>query len=251
MEQGRNFLPKASGSSWTGVDQRQRDRRRDGGCQPHHQEAGGSLGGAQETGRQLSYDGGKGGQSPGDVTGDVAEINDVVGANTAGSVNYEVTYDSNNLDAPDEFQAFENKNTVGLSRSGGETEYKHFNFDAPDENEVFVNDIAHNEATCDLWNESPRARARAGIRRRRLANRSVAQKLRAEVYGLFEVMMACTLMVGSLTREVIEDPLWEAWAVLQPKHHVKAREAKTDCLELFAGEARISGAYARRKRAVL
>lgn len=181
----------------------------------------------------------------------MAEINDVASANTTGSANYGVKYDSNNLDAPDEFQAFENEDTVGLSGSGGETEYNHFNFDAPDENEVFVNDIKNNEATGDLWSESPRARARAGMRRRRLANRSVAQKLRAEVYGLFEVMMACTLMAGSLTREIIEDPLWEAWAVLQPKHHVKAREAKTDCLELFAGEARISGAYARRKRAVL
>ena len=210
VEQGRKFLPKVSGSSWTGSDQRQRPRRGAGGCQPHHQEAGGSSGGAQETGRQLNYGGGKDGQSPGDVTGDVAEINDVASTNTTGSANYEVKYDSNNLDTPDEFQAFENEDTIGLSRSGGEIEYNHFNFNAPDENEVFVNDIKKDATPGDLWSESPRARARAGMRRRRLANRSVAQKLRAEVVGLFEVMVACTLMAGSLTREIIEDPLWEA-----------------------------------------
>ena len=49
----------------------------------------------------------------------------------------------------------------------------------------------------------------------------------------------------------MEDPLWEAWAVLQPRHHTRRCEAGADCLEIFAGEARISGAYARHRRAVL
>jgi hypothetical protein len=84
-----------------------------------------------------------------------------------------------------------------------------------------------------------------------MANRSTTQKLRDEAVNLCHVMIACTLMVGSWAKELMEDPLWEAWAVLQPRHHTRRHEAGADCLEIFAGEARISGAYARHRRAVL
>lgn len=89
------------------------------------------------------------------------------------------------------------------------------------------------------------------MRRRKMANRSTTQKLRDEAVNLCHVMIACTLMVGSWAKELMEDPLWEAWAVLQPRHHTRRHEAGADCLEIFAGEARISGAYARHRRAVL
>eukprot|EP00435_Cladocopium_sp_Y103_P057946 s39_g20.t1 len=174
---------------------------------------------------------------------------------SGGSANYETKYNSVNFATPEEFEVTENMDTVGPGRSG-ETQYKYITFDTPDEDEVPEYDFSGGkrqgtQSDDGLSSGSPRARAREGMKRRRLANRSMARKLRDEVHGLFEVMLACTFMVGSWTKEIIEDPLWEAWAVMQPKHHVKRREAKTDCLELFAGEARISSAYARRKRAVL
>lgn len=94
-------------------------------------------------------------------------------------------------------------------------------------------------------------KAIAGLRRRRLANRSTTRKLKDEARGLFNVLVTCTMMLGSWTTEVMGDPMWEAWAVLQPRHHLRHPAEGVECLELFAGEARISEAFARRHRGVL
>ena len=95
-----------------------------------------------------------------------------------------------------------------------------------------------------------KARAQAGMRRRRHMNRSTRQKIMDSAHAAFNVLFTVSLAMGSWAQEVMGDPLWDAWAVLQPRrpHGV---EERADCLELFAGSAHLSGAFAKKQRAVL
>ena len=181
-----------------------------------------------------------------------------IGPSSNGSMaqHYDTKYNTITLDTPDERKVLVNEATIGLGDGGSEIKYDTLTLDTPAENEVLVNEatIGHGSDSSSgdgLCSGSPKARARAGMRRRKMANRSTTQKLRDEAVNLCHVMIACTLMVGSWAKELMEDPLWEAWAVLQPRHHMRRCEGGADCLEIFAGEARISGAYARHRRAVL
>lgn len=45
-------------------------------------------------------------------------------------------------------------------------------------------------------------------------------------------------------------PAYDAWALLQPQHHFP-QDDRADCLELFAGHANISAAFAKKKKTVL
>lgn len=97
---------------------------------------------------------------------------------------------------------------------------------------------------------TPKEKAIAGVRRRRLANRTTSQKVMAHAGALLQVFMACAVGLQGLVHEVVYEPALDVWAVFQPRHHVRDTP-DVDCLELFAGEARISTAFARRRRAVL
>eukprot|EP00438_Fugacium_kawagutii_P025852 Skav231407 [mRNA] locus=scaffold4039:44689:52020:- [translate_table: standard] len=132
------------------------------------------------------------------------------------------------------------------------TVYDTFPVDDPDEGDIVANDMEIGLGTSDGADvRSPRERARDGIRRRKLANRSTAQRLKDEARNLFNVLFVCAVTVGNWTQEIVSDPLWEAWAVMQPKHYLREGRSGVDCLEVFAGEARISTAFARRRRGVL
>jgi hypothetical protein len=97
-----------------------------------------------------------------------------------------------------------------------------------------------------------RARARDGERRRKKMRQPLAKRLRGEAQSLWKILLTCSLMVGAWTEEVMGEPLWDAWAVLQPKHHVREEDhARAECLESFAGQARISGTFARHRHGCL
>ena len=85
-----------------------------------------------------------------------------------------------------------------------------------------------------------RARAREGIRRRRF------QKLWDGVRSLFTVLTTCSVAMGTWAQEVMGDPMWDAWAVMQA-HHPHEETFKVDCLELFAGHANISSAFPQKQ----
>ena len=99
---------------------------------------------------------------------------------------------------------------------------------------------------------SPRARARHGIRRRRAEQRTNMRKVRDGVMNVFQILMATSVMLAGWAESVVDEPLWEVWALTQPRHHVRDHErSEVGCLEIFAGEARISSAFARHRRGVL
>ena len=95
-----------------------------------------------------------------------------------------------------------------------------------------------------------RARAIEGMRRRRFQNRSTKKKLMDGAQHLFSVMATMSVAMGGWAKEVMGEPLWDAWAVLQPQHYM-VEEETVDCLELFAGHACISGTFAASRRGVL
>ena len=93
-------------------------------------------------------------------------------------------------------------------------------------------------------------RAVEGLRRRRFQNRGAKEKILDTARSIFMVMATCSMAFGNWAQEVMGDPLWDAWAVLQPRH-CEPVEDTPDVLELFAGHANISAAFAAKKRGVL
>ena len=70
------------------------------------------------------------------------------------------------------------------------------------------------------------------------------------IQHLFSVMATMSVAMGGWAKEVMGEPLWDAWAVLQPQHYMMEEET-IDCLELFAGHACISETFAAGRRGVL
>ena len=64
-------------------------------------------------------------------------------------------------------------------------------------------------------------------------------------------MATVSVAVGQWAKEAMADPLWDAWAVLQPAHQWPEETDRADFLELFAGKANISAAFARKQKGVL
>lgn len=255
LEQGRRLLTQSSSySPWAGDHQRQRPGGGARGHQSDNQEVGRPDCCSQEA-EQPVMDKGIGASTVGTCAEafmtESAQHSNCATANTLiGDI------DNSHMNAPDENQTVEYKDTIGLGTGSYEVQYNTDTLDTPDEDEVSVDEQVYEAKGGVPGGGGPgigsaRERACAGIRRRKMQNRSFTKKIKAEVHGLFNILMACTVMAGSWTHEVVSDPLWEAWALFQPQHHVQHREAHTDCLELFAGEARISGAYARHRRSVL
>ena len=98
---------------------------------------------------------------------------------------------------------------------------------------------------------SPKEKAKAGIRRRKQMNQSTSKRVRGSVQKLFGALVSMCMLAGSMTAEVVADPLWDVWAVCQPRHHCREAESEEDCLEIFSGRAEISSAFASRRRGVL
>ena len=256
VEQGqRLLLTSGGGSSRTRDHQRQRSGGRGGGSEPHHQEVGGQDLSAQEAQSQLSSAAGGEISDTKGIREEEIESKDATVLKPMGGLDYEVKYVCSGDDAPDERKVSEYKDTVGLSTGDYKAKYDTNTNDSPDENEVFVNEVMLGLSSSESSGDgprsgSPKARARAGMKRRKMARRSTTQFMKDQAKGLCTVLLACTVAMGGWAREVMADPLWEAWAVLQPRHYERDNGG-TDCLELFAGHARISSAYAKRHRAVL
>ena len=101
--------------------------------------------------------------------------------------------------------------------------------------------------------EELRERARRGIRRRKWMNESNFKKIKRGMVNLASVLMACTVAAASLTQEIVTGPLEDTFEVFKPfmAYCKSDGQREVDCLELFAGRARISEGFAKRGRGVL
>ena len=162
----------------------------------------------------------------------------------------------------DRYQAYETADETGQN-AGGAVTFTHNlaneeagNYEVGRDQHYEIED-GDNMTSSGNETLSPRDRARAGMRQRRLQARSNLRKVRDGVMSVFQVMLAASAMVGSWAENVVGDPMWDAWAVMQPRHYERggpsssSSDSEVDCLELFAGEARISAAFARKRRGVL
>ena len=93
--------------------------------------------------------------------------------------------------------------------------------------------------------EEMKARARAGICRRKRMNESTCKKIKRSVASLATLFAA--VLAASFSQEAVTAPfggsfdalqLFVSWLSAQPRQEV-------DCYELFAGKARISEAFAK------
>ena len=129
--------------------------------------------------------------------------------------------------------------------------------EGPDKSEV-----SKYNSSSDSCEMNPRKRARMGQRRRQWNNMSLGQKAKrvttSQLHKLAEALMVMTVALGSWTKEVIADPLNDLHAVFATKHdHQPSWNSENfgrhsvDCLEIFAGHGKISGAFANKRRGVL
>ena len=99
-----------------------------------------------------------------------------------------------------------------------------------------------------------RQKAKIGIRRRRRMKEGTLKSLKRAAGGLAQVFLACTLAIGAWAHEVGVEPMKDVCAVFTPSRDLEQRQANSelvDCLELFAGQARVSEAFAKKRRGVL
>ena len=96
----------------------------------------------------------------------------------------------------------------------------------------------------------PRQRARVGIKRRKFVN-ATTQKVRKSAGMLAHALGVWLTMLTSHTAQVVSRPIEDIWAVMQPKHAYPDDRDRADVLELFAGRARITEAFTRRRGAAL
>lgn len=109
---------------------------------------------------------------------------------------------------------------------------------------------------------SPKKKARLGQEKRKWDRMSLGQKAKRvttdQLFKLSEVLMVLTVALGSWTQEVIGDPLTDLQSVFAARHdHQPSWNSENygkhsvDCLEIFAGHCKISGAFANKRRGVL
>ena len=168
------------GSSGTRDNQRQRSGGRGGGSEPHHQEVGGQDLSAQEAQSQLSSAAGGEISDTKGIREEEIESKDATVLKPMGGLDYEVKYVCSGDDAPDERKVSEYKDTVGLCTGDYKAKYDTNTNDSPDENEVFVNEVMLGLSSSESSGDgprsgSPKARARAGMKRRKMARRSTTQ----------------------------------------------------------------------------
>ena len=99
--------------------------------------------------------------------------------------------------------------------------------------------------------EDPKERARAGQRRRRYLEAPRRQRVQHCAGVLGHCLTVWMTLMTSHVAEAVAAPARDAWAVLQSQHHDPAEGSRADVLELFAGKARITEAFARRRGAAL
>ncbi|OLQ11910.1 Phthiocerol synthesis polyketide synthase type I PpsA [Symbiodinium microadriaticum] len=118
---------------------------------------------------------------------------------------------------------------------------------------VVVNDLDSDdsEGPPPPRNESEatmKQRAKEGIRRRKRRDQPLRTKLTVGAHTLLHAMGVWMVMM----QNVVAEPLSDAWAVLQPRHHDPEQAKRADFLELFGGRSpRLSEGFARRRRKVM
>ena len=103
---------------------------------------------------------------------------------------------------------------------------------------------------------SPRQRAAEGhFARKRMVkkmNRSTATKLKDQAKQVCQIFLACSIALASHVGEVLAEPVADIYSVFTPSTQLlPGGDQEVQCLELFAGKARISEAFARRGRGVV
>ena len=137
----------------------------------------------------------------------------------------------------------ENDMTVGL---GTEVKYE----EVPEE--TFVIEVEHESGSEDCQDDgptmTPRQKAVAGIRRRREAKKPIRKKLIAMGRRLHQVLLASAFVVGSMANECILEP---GINLLTGNGELAEDGGGAAFLEVFAGSAKLSGAFAAAWRGVL
>ena len=95
--------------------------------------------------------------------------------------------------------------------------------------------------------KTPKQKAREGQVKRKI-NSSTKRKLMHMGHQLCQVLLTCAMTVGSFAEEVFVEPVHDLYVCLGGKHPASSEPR---CLELFAGEAEISSAFARKQLGVL
>ena len=103
---------------------------------------------------------------------------------------------------------------------------------------VVVNDLDSDdsEGPPPPRNESEatmKQRAKEGIRRRKRRDQPLRTKLTVGAHTLLHAMGVWMVMM----QNVVAEPLSDAWAVLQPRHHDPEQAKRADFLELFGGRS--------------
>ena len=137
----------------------------------------------------------------------------------------------------------ENDMAIGL---GSGTKYE----EVPEE--TFVIEVEHESGSdgeqTDGQTMTPRQKAVAGIRKRREAKKPIRKKLIAMGRKLHQVLLASAFVVGSMANECILEP-----GINLMTGHGRGADGGdgADFLEIFAGSAKLSGAFAAARRGVL
>ncbi|CAE7612538.1 RE1 [Symbiodinium sp. CCMP2592] len=116
---------------------------------------------------------------------------------------------------------------------------------------VTLNDVDLEESE----GEAPRPRTKAEARqqavegiRRKCRDRPLREKLFGGARTLVGALGVWLVMMQS----VVAEPIKDAWAVMQPRHHHPEDDQRADFLELFGGRSpRLSEGFAKRRRKVL
>ncbi len=104
-----------------------------------------------------------------------------------------------------------------------------------------------------LRGEEAKKRAIAGIRQRKLMNEPKYKKVKRSMVNLATVFATLTMAMAGWSKDLMSRPFEDTFEVLQPfvTWATTSSTEKVDCLELFAGKARISEGFAKRGRGVL
>ena len=107
------------------------------------------------------------------------------------------------------------------------------------------------EPTDGISAEAKKEKAREGIRRRRLAAAGPGKHVRRGAHLVWQAFTICCATVLSHAAEIVAEPAGDLWAVFQSRHVDADEEGCADLLELFAGKAHISKAFAQHRMSVL
>ena len=247
MVRGERELYQPEGKGDTCPEERRGHHGRGLHCRDGHGAAGGSSGGDASLGNRADLDPAEvqPEQESGQRINDnkVSENLEVLGLGKHGQK------DTVGLGKSADVNAFEYEDTVGLGKAKYDI--------APDEHAggagmkwwsssgFWSSDSEESE---DL--RSPRQKAKAGMQRRKM-NSSTKWKLQHMGGQLCQVLLVCAATLGHFADEVFVEPAQDLWTCFTSSSLHRGHGGEARCLEIFAGEAAISKAFAGRKHGIL